>query len=101
MAPMLRVEGVQVARLYVALRCDPLLPLAVGCDEAAGLGGSGFGVQWPFVPGLLGGFVATFSALQSCHGDRPSRTGNGDFQSRARGIIFPVSSRSLNLFVFQ
>lgn len=62
MAPMLRVEGVQVARLYVALRRDPLLPL-VGCDEAAGLGGSGFGVQWPFVTGLLGGFVATFNAL--------------------------------------
>lgn len=43
--------------------------------------------------GLLGrGFVFTSCALQGCHGDRASGTGNGDSLSRVQGPLFFLMS---------
>ena len=50
------------------------------------------------------GFVATSCALQGCHGDRASRTGNGDSLSRIQGLLLlwvpNVGDRSFKCLIF-
>lgn len=48
--------------------------------------------------------MATFCALQGCHGDRASGTGNGDSLSRVQGPLLPwvpnVGDRSFKFLIF-